>query len=271
MLITMGPHQFEVDPETDRYSRDESASVKPRFWSQVASGAWETDFVERYRRSLARDGVVIDVGAWIGPYALLAVAAGRKTIAVEPDPNALEKLLRNRAKLRDPSRLTAVCAAIWPRREWVELHAKEFGDSETSIAARRERRGKLVTVTQSFFAPGAPLEDVEALINGEGISLLKVDMEGAEYENLPSLLDLVIRHRCDFLISFHPENLVGLGVDVADVGARIRKFIAAIGNVAKVEMKISEWQSADALAAIEDDARLGASLKALHVGWLAPV
>lgn len=59
-------------------------------------------------------------------------------------------------------------------------------------------------------------------------TLLKIDIEGAEYEVIPALAGLLGRHRPFLHVSFHPFNLVVPGDVVATALLRLRRMIDAV-------------------------------------------
>jgi FkbM family methyltransferase len=64
----------------------------------VCRNAWEAPVVEAFARAVRPGDVVYDVGAWIGPYTLLAsklVGPTGRVYAFEPDPVARRRLERN--------------------------------------------------------------------------------------------------------------------------------------------------------------------------------
>ncbi len=122
-------------------------------------------------------GVVLDLGASVGTFALHAAASspGAALYAYEPSPEAF-RLLEDNVRMNGlESRVTLVNAAVGARSEPRELYVK--GRLFPSLHAR---------------GPGAAsvqvdcltLPDVLAAHGIESVALLKLDVEGAEHELL---------------------------------------------------------------------------------------
>lgn len=125
-------------------------------------------------------GVVIDGGAHVGTFTLVAAQHARTVVAVEPDPVNFRLLQANLA-LNGLGHVQARNAAIWD-----EAGETAFETSWHTTGGRvREGGGETVeTVT------------LDALIEPfERVDLLKLDIEGAEERALPAarLLDRVDR------------------------------------------------------------------------------
>lgn len=141
------------------------------FWHRFASG-WEPD-TERIYRQLVRPGsTVLDIGAWIGPTVLLALACGaQRVIALEPNPGS-------RAALRD---LLAHNPRIASR---VELHGYAVGDRNGRVSMGMAE-GETDTSTSGlggneFTATAVTLERFLADHPPGRMSLVKIDIEGSE-------------------------------------------------------------------------------------------
>ena len=119
---------------------------------------------------LAEDAVVLDLGANIG----LATNLFRsqypksKIIAVEPDPDNFDLLMKNTAGLGN---VTCIQAAICPRKMMIEM----------------DREGKNSSGFQTKESDGGSIEGmtIDSILEQEGVQrvgLLKLDIEGAEKE-----------------------------------------------------------------------------------------
>ncbi len=171
------------------------------FWTKVGRGEWEPQTLAAIRTEACLGTVFLDVGAWIGVTALLAASCGAQVVALEPDPTARAQLLANLAlnpALADRIRVvdralasTAAPVAMGPGRK--------AGDSMSS-ALHGDRPGAwtaaAITVLEldALLPPGAPL-------------LVKVDIEGGEYEVAPALAALAHRRFATVLLSLHPGLL----------------------------------------------------------------
>lgn len=110
---------------------------------------------------------VVDAGANVGAFSVLAAAAGASVIAYEPHPGTFAALRSNVAGLD----VACVCAAVVggvPEGGTVSLDTRAGADTQHRIGAE-----------------GMPVPAVSlAGAIGEGCDLLKIDCEGAEFEML---------------------------------------------------------------------------------------
>jgi len=133
--------------------------------------------------------VFVDVGANIGYYTILAskrVGASGKVFAVEPIPQTA-KVLKFNIKLNGLKNVTIIDKAGWNSygRLKMKILFGEFG------CASFFRNGVEVEVDAT------PLDDVLAHV--PKIKLIKVDVEGAEYEVLQGLNQTLTRTQCVIL------------------------------------------------------------------------
>jgi FkbM family methyltransferase len=120
----------------------------------------------------AADGVVVDAGAHVGTFAATAAAHATQVVAVEPNPDNLSLLRANLAR-NGIDNVEIVEGALWPGEGEVEL-AMAGPTSAGSIVGDGD--GTTLTV---------PTVDLDALVRRVGaVDLLKVDIEGAEFEVL---------------------------------------------------------------------------------------
>ncbi len=117
-------------------------------------------------------GVVVDAGAHVGTFAATAAAHAAQVVAVEPNPANLE-LLRANLDRNGIDNVEVVEGALWPGGGEVEL-AMAGPTSAGSVVG--EGGGTTVKV---------PTVDLDGLVERLGpIDLLKLDIEGAEFEVL---------------------------------------------------------------------------------------
>lgn len=134
---------------TDRYVVDEARAYRPL--------------------ELRPDDVVLDLGACIGSYTVIAARTARKVIAVEPAPENFELLAMNCADLTDRTQLIQA-AVVGDRRGSVRLFTASSWNHST--VAYRGR-------TASVEVPAVCFAD---LLETERPTVLKADIEGAEWD-----------------------------------------------------------------------------------------
>ncbi|MEM1690719.1 MAG: FkbM family methyltransferase [Thermofilaceae archaeon] len=166
------------------------------------------------RRMLRSGDVFVDVGANVGYYTLLAARKGCKVIAVEPVPQTLAVLRINLRLNRLEDLVTIVGKCAWSSRGHVKLaipQGKFFG-----LASAVLNRGKGATVDIEC----VDLDGV--LCSYPEVRLMKVDVEGAEYEVLKGA-DNALR-KTDFIVvelTRNVKNTIGL---LLGKGYRIKRL-----------------------------------------------
>ena len=165
----------------------------------------------RLMLSLLRPGdVVIDGGANIGLYTVSAAArVGREgcVISCEPSPTTMAILRANvdRNKL-DWVQLREVALAEAPGR--MPIHVFEPGSGYTSFAPAQTASGTEIEVEL------ATIDEIAATIP-HAVTLVKLDVEGAELRALRGAAGLLEGARPDFIIELEPDHLERQGCSVA--------------------------------------------------------
>jgi FkbM family methyltransferase len=199
------------------------ADDQPTFWDRVEAGQWEPETLAAIDGLVDSRTTFLDLGAWVGPTTLYAAGIGRHIVAVEADPAALDQLRRNLAVNPDlAERIEVVPRAVHAHEGSVGMGARRKpGDSMSSVLlAGCERTWEAATVTPGELA--AMTADAERLI-------VKIDIEGAEYDLLPSLAPLLERAHA-ILISFHPKILDAALSNKRDAARRTRAALAALAS-----------------------------------------
>lgn len=206
------------------------ADDQPTFWDRVEAGAWEPGTIALLAREVGPGSTFLDVGAWVGALSLLGAGRGARVVAVEADPVALGQLRRNVAANPGLARqVTIVPRAVAPSPGPVRLGARRKpGDSMSSTLLASS---SAVTWTAEAVTPA----ELAALLPLDGPSLVKIDIEGGEYDLLPHLGPLLDRPGTRLLVSFHPEVL--RSVDPARAEVRTRRAIAALAGMASYALE----------------------------------
>jgi FkbM family methyltransferase len=188
---------------------------KPTFWDKAASGEWEPGLLALIETLLAPGDVFCDIGAWVGPTSLHAALCGAQVVGVEADPAAAARLAGNVAANPElASRIRIVQRAASPREGRLRLGApRKPGDSMGSLLhADLPEHWDVETI-----APAALLAIAEPVPPGRW--LVKVDIEGGEYELLPALAAALDPARTRAVIAaFHPRLLTAAGWPAERIG-----------------------------------------------------
>jgi FkbM family methyltransferase len=161
--------------------------------------------VARFASAVRRGATVVDVGAYLGLYTLIAareVGPNGRVIAIEPDPAAFDHLARSVARNGFASR--------------VELLNAAASDEPGLLPLDQDREGPSTTTTVSgdgFLVQAIRLDDL-----GVTPTTVKMDVEGAEpavirgFTGLAGVDDLFVECNAQALrLGGHsPEKLVSL-------------------------------------------------------------
>ncbi len=172
-----------------------------RFWARLNKGVWEPETLAVLDTVVRPGDRVVDVGAWIGPVTLACVAAGAKVVAYEPDPVARAKLNRNIDLNGYASDVTVRPVALGPESCSARMTSTRFGNSMTSLVRPSSLRGE--SRPEITVAVSAVADEVQQYDLGTA-KLVKVDIEGAEFDVVPALLAAVGNTpRFEMLLSIH--------------------------------------------------------------------
>lgn len=181
---------------------------KPSFWDKAAAGAWEPELLSAIEALLAPGDAFLDIGAWVGPTSLFAALCGADVVAVEADPAAAARFAANVAA--NPAlarRIRLLERAASPRAGTLRLGApRKPGDSMASLLhAGAPSHWEVETIgPKDLLAMVAPV--------AAGRLLVKVDIEGGEYELLPGLAAALEPASTRAVIAaFHPTLLADAG------------------------------------------------------------
>jgi FkbM family methyltransferase len=148
-------------------------------------------------RLLRPDSVFIDVGANQGEFTLFAakrVPRGR-VVACEPMPQLYEQLRGNLAlnKCANVTALNCGCGDVAGERELYTSRVDALNQSHNEglasifASARRDTAVARISVRT--------LDDIAAELNLERVDLIKVDVEGAEFQVVRGAAQLIERHK----------------------------------------------------------------------------
>jgi FkbM family methyltransferase len=175
--------------------------------AEFTSG-FEEGTIRLFDRVLPRCDRMIDFGAYIGFTALHAASRGVEVFAFEPNPAAHDLLVRNVAANPALSpRMHLFRHGIGARDQDVMLYAKAHADSGASVHQRIER-GSVVMGAPAAMIRLRAAAGVLREIGVDRRTLLKIDIEGAEYQVLPAIASLLAEAKPWLHVSFHPFNLV---------------------------------------------------------------
>ncbi len=179
------------------------------------------------RERLCRGDIVLDIGANIGNFTMLAasrVGSGGRVIAVEPIARN-RQLIARAAHSNGFSQVEIISGAASDEAGTIELRTHPETSNAATLAASGERlrdeQGKLVSV------PTLALDD--QLADLDRLNLIKIDVEGMEPLAMRGLERTLTRLRPALLSEFHPWAIERATKTVAvDYLDWLRRFYPAI-------------------------------------------
>lgn len=234
-----------------------------RHWEKYAAGRWEPAMLDVFDRFIGPDTTVLDLGAWIGPATLYAARRAKRVVALEPDPVAFGMLAGNLAANPDIGNVELVQACVATRDGTLRLGVDDRpGDAESSILFGGEGAGWDVAAIR--------LDRVIAERRIARPLFIKMDIEGYEFELVPTILDILREPGTILHLSTHPHIFRDREGHRARtrLGRSIRK--RAFGLVPAVKAWLRLAGALDSWACVYDEAgtpvRLGSRLFSAALG-----
>jgi FkbM family methyltransferase len=179
-------------------------------------GGFDRVTTDHFRASIRPGMLVVDVGANVGHYTLVAAAAMRgagEVRSYEPEPKAFAELEANVLVNRFKN-VTLRQSAVWDVRGTAALAVDAINEGGHSLAAGNTRRSdrsvRVATVT------------LDEECGGREIGMLKIDAQGAEGRILTGAREVLRRGRPTVYLEFWPYGLRRCGSDPVEVLSVIR-------------------------------------------------
>ena len=207
-----------------RVQRLEVPTAEGIFWADPASdfgqrlltaGQYEPELAATLRQLLQPGQVFADIGANEGYFSVLAarrVGASGRVLAVEPQ-SRLQPVLRRNFALNHATHVTLTAAAVSNAIGVAELNlAPSMNTGATSLI--RSTRYKLPRET----VPALPLAEILDRAGLAAVDLLKLDIEGWEYEAILGSREIFRQGRIRAIaLELHPAQLAKRGLGIAPI------------------------------------------------------
>jgi FkbM family methyltransferase len=152
--------------------------------------------------------VVYDVGAHLGslalPTARLVGPSGR-VVAFEGDPQNVERLRENSARNHLGSCIQAVHAAVWSHRSTSGISFRRGKNQASQGGVESDGQRPVLASGEIISVPVTTLDDFVAA-GGRVPHLVKIDVEGGEYEVLRGGSALFVNHRPRIVVEVHHQE-----------------------------------------------------------------
>jgi FkbM family methyltransferase len=166
-------------------------------WWKTFAGGWEHNTERAYRRLLRPGATVVDVGAWIGPTVMFACACrARRILAIEPNPACRRYLDVLQAHLMAHGTELIVCSTGIHAAAGEVDFGTTSGELMATSAASLRGTGARVRVDR--------LPEVLAKFGFESPTLIKIDIEGAEFIIADQLRAFSAAPATRIFLSLHP-------------------------------------------------------------------
>lgn len=175
------------------------------FAYEIRRGRWERTVLAKYASAIRPGDTVFDIGAYLGPYALLGgVQAGPrgKVFTFEPDPVARVRLEKNLA-INHATNVEIVDQAVSDGPGWLTMSG-DLGSSQAGTASD----GDGIRV---------PTVGLDEFCEQRGVqpAVIKMDVEGGEERIVSDAGERTLRSARTVIVEVHEQ----LGVDVARIDA----------------------------------------------------
>lgn len=172
------------------------------FWSNFLN--WEQDDLNFVTEKCEQDKIFIDIGAWIGPYTLIAASMGMKVYAFEPDKVAFQELKKNIElnRFKYKPQIFNYGLSKLDARAYLYSNTNDFGKSESGlINYKNQQNTKKTQIELKNF-----LQEIDKIKNhnlDNKIKILKIDIEGGEFLFEKEIYDLVKLEKLYCIFSYH--------------------------------------------------------------------
>jgi FkbM family methyltransferase len=189
-------------------------------------GIWEPSLSEWMRRSLKPGALVVDVGANIGYYSLLAsnlVGPGGRVIAIEALPETMQRLRFNLDR-NGATNVRAINSAAWSRVERLKIFFRQEGASgATTLMSDWADRWQL---RRQIEIDAAPLSTLLSDSEIASARMIKIDVEGAEWEVISEMTSWLGRTAPDLevAIEISTSMMAAQGKSFQDILELFREF-----------------------------------------------
>ncbi len=193
----------------------------------VKRDAYEPNVTAVFRDRLRPGMHVLDIGANIGWYTMLSaslVKSSGSVTAIEPNPESA-KLLEASRRANSFDNVIVLQVAAGREPGLLVLHGS-YSDAMTSAAP-----DDAAALTNSTTVPSFKMDDL--IPRNKNIDLVKIDVQGAEYNALLGASELIMRCHPTIVSEFSPTMMPGMsGVD----GRQYLRFLLDFGyKIAVIE------------------------------------
>lgn len=160
------------------------------FWGHDFGNIFEPQTIAWIKEFTDHDRDMLDIGAWVGPTALIGSKYYRSVYAYEPDPIAFRYLDTN-CRMNEQKNIGVYPYAIATTNEVSLYNVGAAGNSMSNMMGHGDLAGTIKATT---------LDDA---MNGHDVAFIKMDIEGGEALVLPASKDLLGSYKPALALSLH--------------------------------------------------------------------
>lgn len=200
-------------------------------------GFHEKDETELFKKIVKPSMVVIDIGANMGYYSLLAaklVGDKGKIYAFEPDPINYNLLVDN-IKINQFTNIVPIQKAVSNKIGKIKLFLdkENFGGHTLSHKNIQTKQNGFLEVETTT---------IQDFLKGEGnikVDLIKMDVQGSEGLVIEKAFEIIMKNNLKILMEFWPSGLLSLGTDPVELLQRLQNYGFAM-NVVESQGELCE-------------------------------
>lgn len=211
LFRVLGPFVGDLSVEVEGLCLTGSFWHRRELW-KLQEGRYERFTVKLFQQVLAPGMVVLDIGAHIGLYSLLAaqqVGPEGRVYAFEPDPRTFPYLVRNIEQNGLSGIIVPVEIAISDQKGILRLNLDKVTSGDTSLF-RRNTTGRIIGVQS------VRLDDF--LPDQTRVDIVKLDIEGGEVRALEGMEHILTRNNnIKIFAECNPSMLQSAGSSVKEL------------------------------------------------------
>lgn len=156
---------------------------------------WEKKIYQIYRSILKENDIAVDIGAYIGTHSIPMSKHCKKVYSFEANPDIFFYLLKN-LTLNHIGNIVPHGIALSDSKSEVNFYKRDDG---TSRISNRHQRGQLVKLQTDLLS--------SFIDTNEKIKLIKIDVEGHEFNVLKGAKDLIDKSKPYIIIEVFQNKL----------------------------------------------------------------
>ena len=196
------PQKISINKNGKCFTVDSTKLRSYKFWKGYMGKGWEPETFKVFDEFLDKNHSYIDIGSYIGPSVLYGSQLAKHCFAIEPDPIAFQEL-KNNMELNDHLKphitLSKYCISdsIGTAKFFAPNEKLEYGGGGSSSLLDWKNKKNFLevqTTTLQQFIQSFSITDC---------NFIKIDIEGAEFDLIPSMSGYLKNQKPTLFIEIH--------------------------------------------------------------------